>query len=304
MAIINGTTNKDVLIGTHNADSISGDDGDDTLFGRDGHDTVFGGFGNDILWGNDGNDVMRGEDGNDKLFGGDGNDNLDGGLGDDLLVGGDGNDILHGRQGTDILLGGAGDDRLTGVSGTDDILNGGTGNDTAAIKVGTSGDGDGSYANLLLGYATTGPAHTNHITLISIENLEGDTGVDTLIGNHGANVLVGSGGIDTLTGNGGADTFLYAPDANFGGDLGGGDIITDFVHGLDRIDVSAIDAVAGPGNQMFAWGGMSPTANGIWYTDNGLNTTIEADVNGDTTADFQITLLGTGLGLAASDFAL
>ena len=288
MAIITGTAHKDVLFGTDDADTINGNDGDDKLFGRGGHDRIFGGLGNDILWGDDGND------------------SIDGGAGDDLLIGGAGNDTLHGREGTDILIGGDGDDWLTGVSGTNDILNGGAGIDTAALKVGTSELGDGSYANLLLGYATTGPAHTNHVKLISIENLVGDTGHDTFIGDDGANLLGGGPGDDILTGNGGADIFGYVP-VMVGGvlDWGGDDIITDFEAGVDTIDLSAIDAKTSMGgNQAFAWGGGSPTANGVWTTDDGVNTIVHADVNGDAVAELEITLLGTGLGLAASDFVL
>ncbi len=77
----------------------------------------------------------------------------------------------------------------------------------------------------------------------------------------------GRDGADALTGNGGADSFGYNNISE------GGDSIIDFsgVLGgeLDRIDLSNIDAV-----------------------------------NGDTTADFQITLLGTGLGLTGVDFVL
>ena len=112
-------------------------------------------------------------------------------------------------------------------------------------------------------------------------------------------MLIGSGGNDILTGNGGADTFLYAPDQNFGGNLGGGDTITDFKQGgdADQVDLSAID----PGILTFD-DNLTPAVDpGVsahhvtWYESDG-NTIVQADVNGDTTADFQITLLGTGLG--------
>jgi Ca2+-binding RTX toxin-like protein len=76
------------------------------------------------------------------------------------------------------VFGGAGNDSLTGQGGSSDVLNGGDGIDTAGLKVGSSNIGDGTYANLSLGFATSGPSYTNnavlytnHIILIDIENL-------------------------------------------------------------------------------------------------------------------------------------
>jgi hypothetical protein len=68
--------------------------------------------------------------------------------------------------------------------------------------------------------------------------------------------------------------------------------------------LSTIDAdTTSAGDQVFSWGGDIPTAHSVWFEDNGVDTTIvKTDVNGDTTADFQITLLGAGLGLTAADF--
>jgi Ca2+-binding RTX toxin-like protein len=159
----------------------------------------------------------------------------------------------------------------------------------------------------LLGWATTGPVFTNHITLLNIENLEGDTGNDTLIGDNGANVIGGGPGNDLLTGNGGADTFFYTPIVVAATlDLGGHDTITDFLHGTDKINVAAIDSNTGLiGNQAFIWGGVAPTAHGAWYTDDGVNTTVHFDTNGSTAIDdLTVTLNGTALGLGIGDFIL
>jgi hypothetical protein len=80
-----------------------------------------------------------------------------------------------------------------------------------------------------------------------------------------------------------------------------GDRITDFGHGKDTVDLSAIASGDG-GAGDFDWGGTTPTANGVWYEERGGNTIVQADVNGDTTADFQITLVGTKLRLRAANF--
>lgn len=50
-------------------------------------------------------------------------------------------------------------------------------------------------------------------------------------------MLVGGAGADTLTGGGGADTFLFNPK-----DSGARDTITDFETGIDRLDLSRLDA--------------------------------------------------------------
>src|SRR6185295_14195075 len=83
------------------------------------------------------------------------------------------------------------------------------------------------------------------------------------------------------------------------------DTVTDFVHGTDVINLSALDAYqAGAGNQVFAFAGnnASAVAHSItWYESNG-NTIVQADVSGDATADFAIVLKGINLSLTATDF--
>jgi hypothetical protein len=93
----------------------------------------------------------------------------------------------------------------------------------------------------------------------------------------------------------GADIFVFAAAAE------GGDMITDFKHGVDHIDLSAIDA------GVLSFGATASTTVSAhhlnWY-ESGGNTIVEADVTGDATADFHITLQGTGFGVTAADFIL
>ena len=81
------------------------------------------------------------------------------------------------------------------------------------------------------------------------------------------------------------------------------DIITDFINGTDRIDLSAIDAntLAGGNNAftfigtgVFSGGGAAGAAGAgqLRYSFAGTDTLVEGDVNGDGTADFQIQLTG------------
>ena len=85
------------------------------------------------------------------------------------------------------------------------------------------------------------------------------------------------------------------------------DEITDFVHGTDRIDLSALDANASArGNQAFRFGRLNEdvVANSVTYYESEADTFIQADVNGDTTADFVLVLEGTNLHLSAFDLLL
>lgn len=73
---------------------------------------------------------------------------------------------------------------------------------------------------------------------VTVENAIGGSHDDTLIGNNANNRLKGGGGADTLRGGGGADVFVYdnASDST----AAGADLITDFVSGRDRIDLTGL----------------------------------------------------------------
>ena len=138
------------------------------------------------------------------------------------------------------------------------------------------------------------------------DTLFGQGGNDTLNGGDGNDRLVGGVGADTLTGGTGSDTFYYGPTVTDSAPAGNFDTITDFVHGVDKIDLSSIDASGAAGDQSFLFGGSNANtvANSITWSESGGNTIVHVDINGNTTADFQITLTGIGLGLTASDFIL
>lgn len=73
---------------------------------------------------------------------------------------------------------------------------------------------------------------------VTVENAIGGAQDDTLIGNHANNRLKGGGGADTLVGGGGADVFVY--DKASDSTAANADLITDFVSGQDRIDLSGL----------------------------------------------------------------
>lgn len=126
MAILNGTSDDNVIPGTNQDDVIRGGDGNDTLGSGDGDQ-----LGN-------GDDLIKGENGNDILLGGQGNDVLYGGPGDDLLDGGRGDDILNG---------GLGDDQLTGGKGADTFVFNFTVTNTAVQKTALFRDGNAPSTN-------------------------------------------------------------------------------------------------------------------------------------------------------------
>ncbi|MFK0689326.1 VCBS domain-containing protein, partial [Mesorhizobium sp. IMUNJ 23033] len=140
------------------------------------------------------------------------------------------------------------------------------------------------------------------------DTLFGQGGNDTLNGGDGNDRLVGGVGADSLAGGAGSDTFYYGPIVTDSAPGGGNfDTITDFVHGVDKIDLSSIDASGAAGDQAFLFGGQNAAtvANSITWSEVGGNTIVRADVNGNAgNTEFQITLTGTGLGLTASDFVL
>ena len=151
-----------------------------------------------------------------------------------------------------------------------------------------------------------GNALSNNLTGNSGNNkLSGLDGADLLDGGTGNDTLVGGLGADLLTGGAGADRFLYSAFAD--STLAQLDVIQDFIHAADMIDIAAIDAnAAKKSNQAFAFAGKNSdvVANSVTWYESGDNTFVQADVNGDTTADLLIELTGTSLQLSASDFLL
>jgi Ca2+-binding RTX toxin-like protein len=141
--------------------------------------------------------------------------------------------------------------------------------------------------------------------------LSGGAGNNTLHGTLRNDVLLGGTGRDTLTGSAGADTFVYTALNQSGVGAANRDLITDFVNGSDRIDLSGIDAnsIAG-GNDAFTFignaaflGGGAASAGQLRYSFAGTNTIVEGDVDGNGTADFQIQLTGNHT-MTAADLVL
>lgn len=206
--------------------------------------------------------------------------------------------------------------------GVDTIRNTSTKSSTIDLRVATlqHGTGGGGYLSVVSGI-------NGGFTLAKgalIENAIGGSGVDAITGNWTANILTGNsgndlingmggadrimGGIggDTLTGGGGADDFMYTAVNHSNSQA---DVIKDFVHAVDNIDVAAIDANGTEaGNAAFIFRGNSvfsgAGAEVRWMQNSPNNTThVLFDIDGNQVTDMMIRLAGL-ITLDESDFIL
>jgi serralysin len=296
--------------------------GKDALTGNDAANTLDAGAGDDILSGRGGNDI---------LIGGAGKDTLDGGAGSDLFLIGAGDsgigvfrDVIKGfEQGSDkIDLTGTGASRFiatadfSGVAGQVRFV---AIAGTAVIEVDTNGDRltdfqieiDSGLQLTLDDFVGLGDANgaTNGDDVLNgtagNDVLRGYGGNDVINGHGGIDLLVGGAGADRLTGGGGADVFGYQSLTD--SHAAAFDTITDFTRRSDRIDLSEIDANAGTSaNEAFSFIGKSAfsgQAGQVRFASMNGGTMIQADVNGDAIADFQI-FLDDKVTLTSSDFVL
>ncbi|WP_052389087.1 calcium-binding protein [Belnapia moabensis] len=200
-------------------------------------------------------------------------DTLRGTIGGDLILGHQGNDVIFGRAGSDILLGGAGNDFIAGDNyflprpdeqpeygptlgstpgAGDNFIFGGAGNDTVLAGYGANTVFGGAGDDSIMGYGTI-PSHDMELYEALPQHLYGGAGNDfirgssnddLLCGGAGRDTLQGSTGVDALVGGAGRDVFMFGYLASYGGArdtaVGPGerDIIRDFHHGQDVIDIS------------------------------------------------------------------
>ncbi|WOH68172.1 M10 family metallopeptidase C-terminal domain-containing protein [Bradyrhizobium sp. BWA-3-5] len=196
-------------------------------------------------------------------------------------------------------------------------LNPGASSITSSTQLAYLGNGHYAAGNIYNAYLFNGDVRSY------IENAIGGSGNDTIIGNAIANTLNGGGGsdtlnggdgndrliggpgIDNLTGGSGADTFVFASGETSAAS-GQHDRITDFVSGLDHIDLRGIDAISGTGAyDLFnfigasAFNGSAGQLNYFYNSALGV-TTLQGDTNGDGIADFAIDITGN-LTISRSD---
>ncbi len=145
--------------------------------------------------------------------------------------------------------------------------------------------------------------------LAGIDKLTGLSGNDILDGGIGVDTLTGGLGRDTMTGGTLRDIFDFNAIAETGKGPATRDVIKDFVHLTDDIDLSTIDANgAAAGNTAFSFLATKGAAfTGVkgqlhWLQAAG-KTIVEGDIDGNKVADFQIELTGL-VTLSGADFIL
>lgn len=153
----------------------------------------------------------------------------------------------------------------------------GTGNLLADIIIGNSAD------NVLRGMAGADKLTGNG----GDDTLLGGADADLLYGNAGNDRLDGGAGQDKLTGGTGADVFVFS----FASDTprSKSDKILEFQSGVDKIDLSAIDAdTTITGDQAFVFGRSAAGAASLWMSSG----YVYGDTNNDGTADLAIYVPG------------
>ena len=179
-----------------------------------------------------------------------------------------------------------------------------------AVASSDGADEGGDSADIMSGSSQgdtlEGMGHNDHLEgHDGNDHLLGGAGGDILLGGAGSDRLNGGTGLDRLSGGDGSDHFVFTSVRESNGTLA--DVIADFRHGEDKIDLSLIDAnLRIAGNQAFIWGGASlqTRANSVTWREEGGKTIVTADVTGDTGADLRIVLESVGLQLQATDFIL
>ena len=232
--------------------------------------------------------------GNDVLTGTTAANAISGLAGHDVVKGLAGNDTLSGNNGGDFLTGGLGNDKLNGGNGSD-LVN------YADLAVSVTVDLRGDAAT----DTDTARRGSETDTLTGIEGAVGSSAGDIFFGDNGDNWFQGGGGKDTFTGGSGRDLYDYNLTSAAG--LGTGrDVITDFDHLVDDIDLAGIDADATvAGNQAFRWvatAALTGAGEVGYYTADG-NTIVRMSTDADAASEGEIQLSGIRT-LTAVDFYL
>lgn len=218
--------------------------------------------------------------------------------GNDNLVGTSGNDWMDGGAGADTMAGGFGDDTYV-VDNKNDKVRDLTGQGTDTVLSSVDFELGNYTENLTL--TGLGALHGKGNDLANV--LIGNDGMNEIDGGGGNDILIGGGGKDQLVGGSGADIFKYL---NITDSLVGSkrDTIEDFRVGVDKIDLSAIDAVAGTDtNDAFVLilTGFTHVAGQLRFDT--AKHILMGDVNGDGVADFEIALAGVSQ-LSSNDLIL
>ncbi|MBE9607521.1 calcium-binding protein [Acetobacteraceae bacterium H6797] len=189
-----------------------------------------------VVYGGALTDVVTGSVGDDNIKGGGGADRLRGGAGNDLFR----FDDLQQLATVGILDGGIGNDVVQAYGGgtlTDSNFANISRIETLKITVGTASltlgdEAAASFGNILRINASTADAlHLDGSGIIGHARL-------IATGSDGSDTFIDGAGNDILSGGAGADTFVFLDHGT-----ASHDIITDYIAGVDKIDLTAFDGL-------------------------------------------------------------
>ena len=164
------------------------------------------------------------------------------------------------------------------------------------LREGAFSDAGGMTMNISIAH---GALIENAIGGLGDDDMRGNAASNRLEGGGGGDRLYGAEGGDRLLGGSGGDVFVYGElgdsklsSLNSNGRKIAADYLPDFESGIDRIDISALDAdTLTSGDQAFSFIGMSAfsgVAGELRYQINHGQLELLGDVNGDGVADFMI----------------
>lgn len=258
---------------------------------------------------------VTGSDQSDILVGSEGRDSMDGGAGNDTLIGGVGRDTLAGGSGDDVFFYQAGPD--TDATGYDTIVNFTRGSDVIDLAAfGYTGIRQGEAQGSMLGYRFGGGDTfvrsadglllklSGELSLSEADfvfapppeppvpglTLVGSGRNEKLAGTSDNDTIDGGAGKDILTGGDGADTFRFSHRADSSGSLGY-DRITDFVDGVDAIDLRGL-----------GYTGVVTTRAAFGELRLSYSSTTDRTYVRDDASDFLFSLEGNHLGIQDSGF--
>ena len=113
-------------------------------------------------------------------------------------------------------------------------------------------------------------------TFTGVNAVEGSNFNDTIVGSNGNDTIYGRGGADLLTGGIGADRFVF--NATSDSTIASHDTISDFLHGTDLIDTSAITGITAV--QGLIAGSTQVAAHSIVWIQSGADTIVYANSTG------------------------
>nr|WP_287665689.1 calcium-binding protein [Accumulibacter sp.] len=314
---LTGNTANNVLDGGAGSDFLNGATGADTMLGGDGTDSYCVDHAGDIVSESNGSLATGGNDIVYSYFAAytltanverlrlmlAGASNGTGNALDNTLYAGDGNNVLNGVSGVDTAS-----YQFATAAVSVSLA-------TTAVQV-TGGSGSDTLQNMdnLVGSnfhdTLVGDAQANTLNGLALNDyLDGGAGNDVLLGGDGTDLLIGGLGQDLLTGGTGSDTFDFNALDETGLTNTTWDVISDFGHGTDKLDLATLDAdTALAGDQAFTDPVLGGTFSGVFASPGDLYFDTVAHVlygntDADTAAEFAIQLVGVAT-LTAADLFL